>query len=150
MAIAAAIPALLPRLPLPGVVLEIVIGAIVGPQVLGIVHPGPTLNFMADFGLGMVFLMAGFEMNPAVLRGRPIRNALFGWALTLVIAFGAAMLLNITGLARAPSLTGLALTTTAIGTLLPMLRDASFVPALRTYGVGRAPWAKWVRSSPCR
>ena len=31
------------------VVLEIVIGAIVGPQVLGIVHPGPALNFMADF-----------------------------------------------------------------------------------------------------
>jgi Kef-type K+ transport system membrane component KefB len=124
MAIAAAIPALLPRLPLPGVVLEIVIGAIVGPQVLGMVHPGSTLNFMADFGLGMVFLMAGFEMNPAVLRGRPIRNALFGWALTLVIAFGAAMLLKIAGLASAPSLTGLALTTTAIGTLLPMLRDA--------------------------
>ena len=49
----------------------------------------------------MVFLMAGFEMNPAVLRGRPIRNALFGWVVTSVIAFGAAMLLNITGLASA-------------------------------------------------
>jgi Kef-type K+ transport system membrane component KefB len=53
MAIAAGIPALLPRLPLPGVVLEIVLGVIVGPQVLGLVHPQVTLNFLADFGLGM-------------------------------------------------------------------------------------------------
>jgi Kef-type K+ transport system membrane component KefB len=96
MVIAAGIPALLPRLPLPGVVLEIALGAVIGPQVLGLVHPGVRLNFMADFlGLGMLFLMAGFETDPAVLRGRPIPNALFGWAITAVIAFGAAMLLNI-------------------------------------------------------
>jgi Kef-type K+ transport system membrane component KefB len=34
MAIAAGIPALLPRLPLPGVVIEIVLGAVIGPQFL--------------------------------------------------------------------------------------------------------------------
>jgi hypothetical protein len=31
------------------VVLEVVVGATVGPQVLGIVHPGETLNFLANF-----------------------------------------------------------------------------------------------------
>jgi Kef-type K+ transport system membrane component KefB len=72
----------LPGLPVPGVVLEVVLGAIIGPQVLGIVHPGETLNFLANSGPGMLFLMAGFEMNPAVLRGRPIRNALAGWGIT--------------------------------------------------------------------
>ncbi|ARN83420.1 cation:proton antiporter [Methylocystis bryophila] len=128
MVIAAGIPALLPRLPLPAVVLEIVLGAVVGPQVLGLVHPGARLNFLADFlGLGMLFLMAGFETDPKVLRGRPIRNALFGWAMTAVIAFGAAMLLNMLGLASAPLYTGLALTTTTIGTLLPMLRDSGLL-----------------------
>ena len=76
--IVAGIPALLPRLPLHGVVLEIVLGVIIGPQVLGLVHPSLTLNFLANFGLGMLFLMAGFEMDPTVLRGRPIRNALTG------------------------------------------------------------------------
>jgi hypothetical protein len=55
MAVAAAIPAVLPRLPLPGVVLEIVIGAIIDPQVLGSVRPGAALNFPADFGFGMLF-----------------------------------------------------------------------------------------------
>ena len=124
MALAAGIPAFLPRLPLPGVVLEIVLGAVVGPQVLGWVHPGTTLNFMADFGLGMLFLMAGFEMDPAVLQGRPIRNAIAGWVMSAVIAFGAAMLLFKSGLASAPILTALALATTAIGVLMPVLRDA--------------------------
>ena len=127
MAIAAGIPALLPRLPLPGVVLEVVLGVIIGPQVLGLVHPQVTLNFLANFGLGMLFLMAGFEMDPAVLSGRPIRNALAGWALTAVIAFGAAVLLTSAGLASGWLLTGLALTTSSIGALLPVLRDAGLL-----------------------
>jgi Kef-type K+ transport system membrane component KefB len=124
MAIAAGIPALLSRLPVPGVVLDIVLGAVVGPQILGLVHPGTTLSFMADFGLGMLFLMAGFEMDPAVLQGRPIRNAVVGWVISAVIALGAATLLFEMGLAGAPILTALALCTTAIGALMPMLRDA--------------------------
>src|SRR5271166_2188095 len=127
MAIAAGIPALLPRLPLPGVVLEIVLGVIIGPQVLGLVHPGLTLNFLANFGLGMLFRSAGFEMDPAVLRGRPIRNALTGWALTVVIAFGASILLTRVGLASGWLLVGLALTTTTIGALLPVLRDSGLL-----------------------
>ncbi len=128
MVIAAAVPALFPRVPVPSVVLEIALGAVIGPQVLGIVHPGERLNFMADFlGLGMLFLMAGFEMDPAVLRGRPIRNALLGWAMTAVIAVGAGALLTSLGVASAPLFTGLALTTTTIGTLLPMLRDSGLL-----------------------
>lgn len=127
MALAAGIPALLPRLPLPGVVLEVVLGVIIGPQVLGLVHPQVTLSFLADFGLGMLFLMAGFEMDPAVLSGRPIRNALAGWVLTAMIAFGAAVLLARAGLASGWLLTGLALTTSSIGALLPVLRDSGLL-----------------------
>src|SRR4051794_17754073 len=105
IAVAAAVPALLPRLPAPGVVLEIVIGVLAGPQVLGLVHPGVTLNFLASFGLGILFLMAGFEMEPGVLRGRPIRNAVMGWAISLAIALVAAGLLANAGLAPPPGLT---------------------------------------------
>ncbi len=124
MAVAAGVPALLPRLPVPGVVLEIALGAIIGPQLLGIVHPGVTLNFLADFGLGMLFMVAGFEMDPTVLRGRPIRNALLGWLVTAGIALAAVAMLYAGGLARAPILTALALSTSSIGALLPVLRDA--------------------------
>src|SRR5208337_5213868 len=105
----------------PGVVLEIVIGAIIGPQVLGIVHPGVTLNFMANSGLGMLFLMAGFEMDPAVLRGRPLGNALSGWGMTVIIALAASLLLSAAGLSSTVLLTTLALSTTSVGALMPML-----------------------------
>lgn len=124
MPLAAGIPALLPRLPLPGVVLEIVIGVVIGPQVLGIVHPGATLVFLGNFGLGMLFLMAGFEMEPAVLRGRPLGNALRGWGMTVIIALAASLLLSAAGLSSALLLTTLALSTTSVGALMPMLRDA--------------------------
>ncbi len=127
MGLAAAIPALLPRLPLPGVVLEIVFGVIIGPQVLGIVHPHVTLNFLANLGVGMLFLMAGFETDPDLLKGRPIRNAMRGWGLTLAIAFGATAALASAGLAKNWLFTGLALTTTSIGALLPMLKDAGLL-----------------------
>jgi Kef-type K+ transport system membrane component KefB len=124
MTVAAGLPALFPRLPLPGVVLEILLGVLVGPQGLGLVHPGDTLNTLANFGLAMVLLMAGFEIDPAVLRGRPIRLALIGWGLSCVLAFAVALLLSAAGLITAWPFTGLVLTTTAIGILLPILRDA--------------------------
>ncbi len=127
MAIAAVIPALLPRLPVPGVVLEIVLGVMIGPQVLGLVHPLVTLNFLADFGVAMLFLMAGFEVDPAMLKGRPVRNAASGWTLTALIAFGSAAALAYAGLAHNWLFTGLALTTTSLGALLPMLRDAGLL-----------------------
>ncbi|MBS0642476.1 MAG: cation:proton antiporter [Acetobacteraceae bacterium] len=120
----AAIPALFPRLLLPGVVLELVLGALVGPQVLGWLQPGPTLAVLSNFGLVTLFLMAGFEIDPAVLAGPPIRRAWIGWVLSAVLAAAAAWLLTRAGLASAAALCGLALTTTAIGTLMPILRDS--------------------------
>jgi Kef-type K+ transport system membrane component KefB len=123
-ALAAAIPALLPRLLLPGAVIEIVLGILIGPQVLGLAKPDLVVHFLSDFGLGILFLMAGFEMSPLELRGRPIRNAAIGWIISLILASYAAFVLYLVGLVQAPSLTALALSTTAIGLLLPVLRDS--------------------------
>ena len=127
LAIAAGIPALFPRLPVPGVVLEIMFGAIVGPQVLGFVHPHVTLNFLSNLGLGMLFLMAGFEIDPGALRGKPIHRAVMGWIMSAVIASAAAALLFATGVAVAPEMCALALSTTAIGALMPVLRDSGLL-----------------------
>jgi Kef-type K+ transport system membrane component KefB len=122
IAVSAGIPALFPRLPVPGVALEIIIGTIVGPQVLRWVQPGIAMDFLADLGLGMLFLAAGFEMDPYVLQGRPIRTAIAGWSLSAVLAL-AATLLVAAHAAASLSLTALAVDTTAIGVLMPMLRD---------------------------
>lgn len=124
IAVASLIPALFPRLGIPGVVLEIAAGVLIGPHVLGLAAPGPAITVIAEIGLATLFLLAGFEVDPDVLTGRPLRVALRGWLLSGVLAAGAAFGLAAMGLIAAPLLTGLALTTTAIGALLPILRDA--------------------------
>jgi hypothetical protein len=48
---------------LPSVVLELVLGILIGPQVLGIAHPGDFVEFFAELGLGMLFFFAGYEID---------------------------------------------------------------------------------------
>jgi Kef-type K+ transport system membrane component KefB len=127
LTIAAAVPAVFRRLPVPGVILDIVLGAVVGPQVLGWVNPGITMNFLSNFGLAMLFLMAGFEIDPPVLGGPPIRRAITGWLISGLLAAAASYGLFRLGLTTDPPLCALALSTTAIGTLMPILRDSGLL-----------------------
>jgi Kef-type K+ transport system membrane component KefB len=124
MTVAAGLPALFPRLGIPGVVLEIAAGVLIGPQVLGLVHTGPIVGTLSTLGLCILFLLAGFEVDPDVLKGRPLRLAWRGWAASAVLACGATFALAAFGIIESPLLTALALTTTAVGALLPILRDA--------------------------
>ena len=124
MTAAAAVPALFPRLGIPGVVLEIVAGVLIGPQVLDLVHPGPIVTVLSTLGLCVLFLLAGFEVDPDVLKGRPLRLAWRGWVLSAVLACAAGFALAGIGVIEAPLFTALAMTTTAVGALLPILRDA--------------------------
>ena len=125
IAIAAAVPALLPRLAIPGVVIEIMLGALLGPPGLGVIQVGPVVSLMADLGLALLFFMAGFEVDPAVLRGRPMRLAVLGWLASAGIGAAAAFLLHGFGIIEGPGFVMLAVTTTAIGALMPILRDGN-------------------------
>jgi Kef-type K+ transport system membrane component KefB len=109
---------------LPSVVLELVLGIIVGPHVLRIGHVTDFTQFFADLGLGMLFFFAGYEIDIRRISGTPIRLASYGWALSLMIAYGLAAVLAASGLVISPLYTGSALATTAIGTLIPILSDA--------------------------
>lgn len=125
--VSAAIPALLPRARIPGVVVEIGLGILIGPHVLGMVHPSVTGAFLAKLGMAMLFLIAGFEVDPATLKGQPLRLAAWGWVASLALALAAALALDASGLAAAPLLTALALSTTAIGVLMPIFRDGAIL-----------------------
>ena len=111
------------KIVLPSVVLELVLGIIVGPHVLGIGHVTDFTQFFANLGLGMLFFFAGYEIDLRRLAGQPLRLAGSGWALSLVIAYGLAAILAAAGLVISPLYTGSALATTAIGTLIPILSD---------------------------
>jgi Kef-type K+ transport system membrane component KefB len=125
--IAAAAPFLcewIPGIRLPLVVMEIILGILVGPQVLGWATAGPTIEALSRFGLAALFFLAGFEIDFPLLRGRPITMAALGWLMSFVLCLGAGFGLQACGIVDSGLIVGAALTTTALGTLMPILRDA--------------------------
>ena len=70
--VAVAVPVVLglaPRLPIPGAVLEVLAGILIGPSVLGWVHLDAPIQVLSDLGLGMLLFLAGLEIDVAGLRG---------------------------------------------------------------------------------
>lgn len=107
---------------IPLVVFEIVLGLILGPAMLGWIVPDALATFFADFGLAMLFFLAGMEIDFRTIRGRPLSRAAIGWVISLAAGFGIAAL-------AAPHLSAaafvaIALTSTALGTIMPVLRDS--------------------------
>ena len=121
-ALAPLIVGLIPRLRVPQVVVLIVGGVIVGPQVLGLAEPD-TIELLSNVGLGFLFLLAGYELELALFRQRAGKLAVIAWVASAVLAGVLVGLLASMGLVRAFVPVALGLTTTALGTLLPILRD---------------------------
>jgi len=118
----------LPWVRLPLVVVEIVLGVIIGPHVLGWAAVGPTIQVFANFGLAFLFFLAGFEIDFRAIRGRPLTMAALGWLMSLAVCLLAGLALRSAGLVDSGLVVGAALTTTALGTLMPILRDAKELP----------------------
>ena len=121
-AIAPLLVAALPGPPIPQVVILILGGILIGPHVLGL-GSTTSISLLSNVGLGFLFLLAGYELDPELLREHAGKLAMAGWCCSAVIAVAAVAGLASAGLVRDYVPIGLALTTTALGTLLPILRD---------------------------
>ena len=51
------------RIAIPVVVVEIVFGVLIGPEVLGLIEADDFIDFFANLGLGMLFFFAGYEID---------------------------------------------------------------------------------------
>ncbi len=107
----------------PIVVLEVLLGILVGPHVLGLIHGDAFLSVMKVVGTAAVLFMAGMEIDFGQIRGRPLSLALGGWVASVGLAFLTVALLHVIPGVHAPMMVTIALTTTGLGTLLPILRD---------------------------
>jgi Kef-type K+ transport system membrane component KefB len=114
---------LLPTVRLPAVVLELVLGIVVGPSVLGWVHVDEPVEVLALLGLAFLLLLAGLEVQFDKLRGRLLRIATFGFAISFGIALVTALLLDAAGLTDAPLLIAIMLSATSLGVVTPVLKD---------------------------
>ena len=107
----------------PTVVVELLLGVLIGPEVLGL-EVSEFMRFFASLGLGMLFFFAGYEIDLRRIAGLPLRLAAVGWALSLALAYAIGGLLAAAGIVLSLLYTGSALATTAIGTLIPVLSDS--------------------------
>ena len=121
-AITPVIVAALPGPRIPQVVFFLLGGIVIGPHALGVANTA-SVQLVADGGLGFLFLLAGYELNPVLLRQRPGRLAITGWVISVALSLGAVAGLQAAGFVRSYVPVALALTTTALGTLLPILHD---------------------------
>ncbi len=122
---------LLVRLPafafMPVVGLELVLGVLIGPSVMGLVRNDNTIKFLAEFGLVFLFFQAGLESKRDEIGRAELRLGAFAWLASFALAVGFVGLLHLFGMVRSPLLVALILPTTAFGVLIPILRQSGEV-----------------------
>ena len=112
------------RLVLPTVVVEIVLGIVIGPEVLGIAEVDVYIAFLSDFGLALLFFFAGLEVIEHHVPRTALRRGTIGWSMSFMIGLAFGLLLDRLGVDVVWWLLAVALATTALGTLVPILSDA--------------------------
>jgi Kef-type K+ transport system membrane component KefB len=139
--VAVAVPlllALVPRLPVPGAVLEVVAGILIGPAVLGWVHLDAPIGVLSDLGLGMLLFLAGLEIDVGGLRGPLGRLAGWAFAASVLLGLACGYAFSLAGVGGKPVFLAVVLTSTSAGLLLPLLKDA---------GLHRAPFGQLVMAA---
>ncbi|MFN8196934.1 MAG: cation:proton antiporter [Nakamurella multipartita] len=106
----------------PQVLFLILGGIVIGPSVLGWAD-AVDIELLSGLGLGFLFLLAGHELDPRMLRERAGTQALLAWGVSAALAVLVVGGLEYLGYVKAFVPVAIALTTTALGTLLPILRE---------------------------
>ena len=104
-ALAPIVVAALPRPRIPQVVVLILCGVLIGNQGLGLTDTS-SIKLISNVGLGFLFLLAGYELDPQLLREQAGRLAITGWVLSAVVAVGAVAILGSFGYVRDSCPTG--------------------------------------------
>ncbi|HMD57414.1 MAG TPA: cation:proton antiporter [Solirubrobacteraceae bacterium] len=113
-----------PRLRLPAIVLEILLGIVIGPSVLGWVSVDAPVSILSLIGLAFLLFLAGLEIDVQRLRGRTLRLTAAGFALSFVIGIVVGLLLHAGGFVKSPLFIAIVLVSTSLGVIVPVLKDS--------------------------
>ncbi len=114
---------LVARVRVPGVVIEILLGIIIGPSVLGWAEADLPVEILALVGLAFLLFLSGLEIELDQLRGRLLCVAGLGLAASVVLGLGAGYVLEASGLISNPLLVGVTLIATSLGLVIPVLKE---------------------------
>ena len=109
---------------LPAIVVEILLGIVVGPQVLGWASNDEPVQVLSLIGLAFLLLLAGLEIDFERLRGRLLRITGLGYILSFGLAVVVGYALRAADLVKSPLLVAIILSATGLGVILPILKDA--------------------------
>jgi Kef-type K+ transport system membrane component KefB len=116
--------ALVPGLRLPAVVLEILAGVVLGPDVLGVVDVDLPVQVLAIIGLAFLLFSVGLELDVRTVRGEVLRLSALGYVATLLLGGGVGLAASAAGWVEEPLLLAVALSATSLGLVVPVLKDA--------------------------
>jgi Kef-type K+ transport system membrane component KefB len=115
---------LVPKLRLPNVVLEIVLGIVIGPSVLGWAKADEPVQIMALIGLSFLLLIAGLEVDYERFRGRLLEVTGLGFVFSVAIGLAVGFALDVGGLVKSPLLIAIMFSATSLGIVIAVLKDA--------------------------
>src|SRR5689334_9444563 len=123
LAVAALVPLVAVRLRLPGALLEIVAGIVLGPSLLGWIRPDATINALSLLGLSFLLFLAGSEVDLRRFRGTLGKRVGASLGISVVAAGLVVAVLLALGVGGAVVI-GVALMATSLGLVVPVLADA--------------------------
>ena len=116
-----------PKLRLPNVVLEIVLGILIGPSVLGWAKADEPVQIMSLIGLSFLLLIAGLEVDYERLRGRLLEVTGLGFVFSVALGFVVGLALDAGGIVKSPLLIAIMFSATGLGIVIAVLKDADKV-----------------------
>ena len=122
----------IPKKPIPETVFLLIAGALLGPNMAGVIELSDAIKLLSELGLAFLFLLAGFEIDPKNITGHQGKRGFATWLVCLALGFAAvAGVSQVTPYFSLGDLGGvavaIALGTTALGTLMPILKERNLI-----------------------
>ena len=118
------IAACIPKVRVPTIVLEFVLGVIVGPDVLGWIKVDAPLQVLSVLALSFLLFTAGTEVELSSLKGALVGRSVLAYGVSLAIAAAVASLLGAADVVKTPALIAIILSATGLGAVIPVVRGA--------------------------
>ncbi|MCO4327838.1 cation:proton antiporter [Staphylococcus hyicus] len=125
-AMLAPILALITKKYIPDAIWLLIFGLIIGPHLLKLAQITESIEFLREIGMGLLFLLAGLEVNTNDMRSKQGKHSFITWIICFICATGLGLLIT-NGQLQVSIVIGIATTSTALGTLLPILKDSKMI-----------------------
>jgi Kef-type K+ transport system membrane component KefB len=114
-----------PRFRLPAIVLELLLGIVIGPSGLGWAKPDLPVSILSLIGLAFLLFLSGLEIDVRRLRGKMLKLTTIGFGLSFAIAITVGLGLKAGGFVKSPLFVATVLAASSVSVIFPVLKDSN-------------------------